>query len=256
MPKYFDIHSHLNFKDYEKDFEEVIGRLKSTNTHTITIGTDLETSRKAVELAEKYEEIYACIGIHPVDKKTESFDEAKFNELVRHPKVVAIGECGLDFYHAKKETDYERQKKLFLAQIDFALKYDKPVMIHARNAYEELLEILEPLKKEHKEKLRGNVHFFAGSTEVAKRFFALNFTVSFTGVITFVRDYDEVIKQSPLDMILSETDAPFVAPVPYRGQRNEPSYAKEVAKKIAVIRNEDEEAVRGALVNNALSMIG
>jgi TatD DNase family protein len=255
MPKYFDIHSHLNFSDYEKDFDEVINRLKETETHTIIIGTDHESSKKAVELADKYEEIYACIGVHPVDKQ-ESFDVDKFESLVQNPKVVAIGECGLDFYHAKKDTDYERQKKLFLAQIELALKYDKPLMIHARDAYAELLEILEPLKLEHGAKLRGNIHFFAGNVEIAKKFFDIGFTVSFTGVITFTHDYDEVIRQAPLNMIMSETDAPYVAPVPYRGKRNEPSYVSEVAKKIAEIRGEDPELVRDALVNNALSMIG
>ena len=255
MPKYFDIHSHLNFKDYDADRDEVIQRLKETETHTICIGTDFESSKQAVALADKYEEIYACIGVHPVDK-LESFEVEKFESLVRNPKVVAIGECGLDFYHAKKDADYERQKKLFLAQIEFALAHDKPLMIHARDAYEELLNILEPMKKEYGAKLRGNVHFFTGNIEVAKRFFDIGFTVSFTGVITFTHDYDEVIKSAPLEMIMSETDAPYVAPVPYRGKRNEPSFVSEVVKSIARVRGEDEERVRVALVNNALRMLG
>lgn len=128
-------------------------------------------------------------------------------------------------------------------------------MIHARNAYEEILEILEPLKKIHGEKLRGNVHFFAGDWPTAQRFFELGFTISFTGVITFARDYDEVIKKAPLEMIMSETDAPFVAPAPYRGKRNEPSYVSEVVQKIAELRGEPLEGVRAALVKNALSML-
>lgn len=256
MPKYFDIHSHLNFSDYEKDWEEVIGRLRETETHTITIGTDFRSSKRAVELAEKYEEVYACIGIHPVDKTSEAFDQDAFKELVKHPKVVAIGECGLDFFHAEKTVDYERQEKLFLAQVDFAINHGKPLMIHARDAYEELLNILEPLKKIHGNKLRGNVHFFAGNWEMAQRFFALDFTISFTGVITFTHDYDEVIKKAPLEMIMAETDAPYVAPVPYRGKRNEPSYVSEVVKRIAEIRGSDLEEVRNTLVENALNMIG
>lgn len=256
MPKYFDIHSHLNFPDYDFDREQVIGRLEETNTHTITIGTDFESSQSAIELAEKHKEIYACIGIHPVDGRKQIFDKEKFEKLIRSPKVVAVGECGLDFYHIDKATDYERQKKLFMDQIDFALSYDKPIMIHTRDAYEELLEILEPLKTIHGQKLRGNIHFFAGSMEIAKRFSKIGFTVSFTGVITFARNYDEVIRRTPLNMIMSETDAPYVAPVPYRGQRNEPSYINEIVKKIAEIREEDIETVRAALVNNALRMIG
>ncbi len=255
MPKYFDIHSHLNFADYEQDWEEVIARLRETETHTIVVGTDLESSKKAVELAEKYPEIYACIGVHPVDNQTRIFEEAEFESLVTHPKVVAVGECGLDFFHSKKAEDYERQKVLFVAQVEFAMKHHKPIMIHARDAYEELLEILEPLKLIHGENLRGNVHFFAGNWEVAQRFFKIGFTVSFTGVITFARNYDEVIRQAPLEMIMAETDAPYVSPVPYRGKRNEPSYVQEVVKKIAEIRQADFEEVRQGLVNNALRMI-
>lgn len=256
MPKYFDIHSHLNFDEYAPDFNEVIERLRDSETNTITIGTDLESSRRAVELAEKYPEIYACIGVHPVENPARIFDKQEFEKLVIHPKVVAIGECGLDYFHAKKDEDKERQEKLFLDQIQFAIEYDKPIMIHSRDAYDDLLNILEPLKKVHGEKLRGDVHFFAGNLEEAKRFFAINFTISFTGVITFARNYDEVIKNSPLEMIMSETDAPFVAPVPFRGKRNEPSYVKEVVKKIAEIRAENEENIREILIQNTKRVFG
>lgn len=251
MPKYFDIHSHLNSPNYEKDLEEVVQRLKETETHTIVIGTDFDSSQRAVELAGKYEEIYACVGIHPTDE-LESFEVEKFESLVQNPKVVAIGECGFDFFHADKSQDYERQRKLFLNQIDFAITHDKPIMIHARNAYGELLDVLELFKG----KIRGNVHFFAGSVEVSKRLFDIGFSISFTGVITFTHDYDEVIKTAPLEKIMSETDSPYVTPVPYRGTRNEPSYVSEVVKKIAEIRGEDMDTVRDALVSNALNMIG
>lgn len=249
MPKYFDVHSHLQASQYDQDREEVIGRLKETDTHTITVGTDFESSEQGVNLAGRHPEIYATIGIHPTDK-LESFEVLKFESLVRNSKVVAVGECGFDFYHAKKEDDYDRQKELFIAQIEFAKLHNKPLMIHARNAYEELLQILDQYKD-----LRGNVHFFAGDWEIAQQLFALGFTISFTGVITFASDYNEVIKKSPLDKILSETDAPYVAPVPYRGKRNEPLYVSEVVKKIAEIRKEDFEYVRSALAQNALRMI-
>jgi len=256
MPKYFDIHSHLNSDKYDADLEEVIGRLRETDTHTIVIGTDLENSRRAVELAEKYDGIYAAIGVHPVDDPKRSFDMAGFEELVKHPKVVAIGECGMDFFQTDKNQDYDRQYILFMDQIEFAVKYDKPLMIHGRNAEEEIMSILEALKERHGGKLRGNMHFFAGTPEVAERFFKIGFSVSFTGVITFTHDYDEIIRKAPLNMIHAETDAPYVAPVPYRGKRNEPSYVSEVYKKIAEIRGEDSEVVRAALVQNALSMVG
>lgn len=264
MPKYFDIHSHLNFPDYKKDsaedgasWEEVIGRLKETETHTIVVGTDFASSKSAVELAEKYEEIYACVGVHPVDDLSADFDVSLFSELVKHPKVVAVGECGLDFFRTPRslgevgQQEFERQKKLFMDQVEFALEHDKPLMIHSRSAYPELLEMLEPLSIEHGSKLRGNIHFFAGTLEEARRFWNIGFTTSFTGVITFTHDYDEVIKRAPIEMIMSETDSPFVAPVPYRGKRNEPSYVSEVVKKIAEIRGEDEEIVQKTLLSNA-----
>ena len=254
MPKYFDIHSHLNFEQYDADREEVIERLNLTDTNTIVVGTDFESSQRAVDLASMHERVYACIGVHPVDDPKIVFEKDKFKKLVSHPKVVAVGECGLDFFHQKKEDDFERQKKLFLEQADFALEHDKPIMIHSRNAYEELLDILEPLKKLHGQKLRGNIHFFAGSVEVAKRFIDIGFTLSFTGVITFTHDYDEVIKYAPLKMIMSETDAPFVAPTPYRGKRNEPSYVSEVVAKIAEIRHEDLDEVKKALISNTFRL--
>ncbi len=255
MPEYFDIHSHLNFPDYRTDIDEVIKRLKETNTHTIVVGTDFESSKQAVELTKKYEGIYACIGVHPTDK-LESFEVDKFESLVQNPKVVMVGECGLDFYHADKTMDFERQKELFMVQIEFAVAHDKSLMIHARDAYMELLEILEQFKSKYGSKLRGNIHFFAGNLEVAERLFKIGFTISFTGVITFSRVYDEIIKSVPLNLLMSETDAPFVAPVPYRGKRNEPAYVREVVKMIAEIRKEDEGVVKTALVNNAFSMIG
>lgn len=256
MLKYFDIHSHINFKDYGDDLDAVLQRMRETETHTIVVGTDYESSKQAVELAEKHEDIYACIGVHPVDDPSRVFERVKFEELIKSPKVVAVGECGYDFFHADKAKDFERQSKLFDEQIDFAIEHDKPLMIHSRAAYPELLDNLERLKNDLGEKLRGNIHFFAGTLEESKRFWAIGFTTSFTGVITFARDYDEVIKNAPIEMLMSETDAPFVAPAPYRGKRNEPSYVSEVVKKIAEIRGEDFEAVRGALVENASRMIG
>ena len=145
----------------------------------------------------------------------------------------------------------ERQTQLFETQIKFALKYDKPLMLHCRNAYDEVLDILKSYKREAGDKLRGNVHFFAGNVEQARKFFDLGFTISFTGVITFTRDYDEVIKFAPKGKIMSETDAPFVAPEPHRGKRNEPIYVIEVVKKMAKIREVSEDDMRKMLLETA-----
>lgn len=254
--KYIDIHSHLNFPDYGDEREAVIKRMQDADTQTICVGVDLKSSQESVELAEKYDGIYACIGIHPADNPNEIFNEVEFEKLVSHPKVAAIGECGMDFYHQDKTQDYERQKDLFLKQVEFALKHDKPLMIHSRGGEADVLELLKPLKAEHGDKLRGDVHFYAGSLETAKGFWEIGFSTSFTGVITFARDYDEIIKSAPLERLMSETDAPFVAPAPYRGKRNEPSYVSEVVKKIAEIRGEDLAVVEKAMVENASKMFG
>ncbi len=253
MYDYIDIHSHLNFPDYEKDFEEVIQRLRDTKTATITVGTDLVSSKKAVELSEKYEMIYACIGLHPADNLEEEFNEEEFEKLVSHKKVVAIGECGLDYGREKDATEETkiRQRKDFEKQIDFAVKHNKPLMLHIRNAHEDILEILLEKNKEYGEKLRGNAHFFSGNKETAQKYLDLGFTVSFTGVVTFARDYDEVVRSVPIEKIMSETDSPFVTPVPYRRTRNEPSYVSEVVKKIAEIRGEDFQKVKKILADNA-----
>ncbi len=259
--KYIDIHSHLQISEYDSDREVVLMRMREAGVGTIVVGVDYESSRQAVELAEKNENIYACIGLHPKDNTTEVFDTEAYRKLVQNPKVVAVGECGLDFFRlegdsGKVEEIKAQQKKLFIQQINLAIEMDNPLMLHCRDAYREVLDILIPYKKQAGEKLRGNVHFFAGDVATAREFIQLGFTVSFTGVITFARNYDEVIRSLPLENILSETDAPFVAPIPYRGKRNEPAYVVEVVKKLAEIRGEDLETVRIQLLENARSVFG
>lgn len=257
-PDYFDIHSHINFPEYDADRDEVIGRLLETNTYTVTVGTDFELSKSAVELAEAHESVYACIGVHPVDDPTRSFEVQKFESLVASPKVVAIGECGLDYFRLEGDSlsEKKRQKEQFEEQIQFAIEHKKLLMIHCRDAYEDATDILESYSKEFGEKLWGNAHFFAGGLEIGKRLVDINFSLSFTGVLTFARDYDEVVRGVPLSHIMSETDAPYVAPVPYRGKRNEPAYVCEVVKKIAEIRGENFDTVKTALVQNALYRFG
>lgn len=254
LPQFFDIHSHLNFADFDPDRDEVIDNLKSQNIYTITVGTDLGTSHQAVDLADGYQELYATIGLHPGDNAKERFIPEEFASLVEHPKVVAIGECGLDYGRLSNITPEEkvRQKEDFERQVEFAVQYDKPLMIHCRNAYDDLLSILESKKKEYGDRLRGNMHFFTAGTDVADRCLSIGFTLSFTGVITFVEEYADLVSYPPLEMIMAETDAPFVAPVPWRGQRNEPQHVREVVHRIAQVRKEEYEVVRVALVENAV----
>jgi TatD DNase family protein len=275
-PKYIDIHSHVNFSAFDADRDEAIARALDNDTWVINIGTQVDTSKKAIEIANKYKEgVYAIIGLHPIhtgasfhDKKElgeegkeftsrgEQFDKEAYRKLVADPKVVGIGECGLDYYRVD-EKYIENQKQNFIAQIELANEFDKPLMLHirnnpdkenkqSRNAYADSLEIL----KEHA-KVKGDVHFFAGSLEDAKAFNDFGFTISFTGVITFANSYDEVVKNIPLDMIMTETDAPYVTPVPYRGKRNEPVYVKEVVKRIAELKGLPEAEVAAAIIQNA-----
>lgn len=252
-PKYFDTHSHVSFSEFEKDRELVIERMKDADVFAITVGVDMKSSEEAVACAEKYENVYATIGLHPADNTKETFIEKNYEKLISHPKVVAVGECGLDYLRIKgnREEEKKRQKKEFEKQIVFAVSHNKPLMIHCREAHSDMLDILTEKKQTLGSILRGNIHFFSEGIETAKKYFALDFTISFTGVITFTDDYNEAIKRAPLDMILSETDCPFVAPVPHRGSRNEPVYVREVVKQIAYIRGEEYAVVEKALADNA-----
>jgi len=269
--KYFDAHCHVNFVAYDSDREETILRAKDAGVAMNVVGTQKDTSAAAVALAEKYDNVYATIGLHPVHttksyhdvnelgpsfaeatkgkegfiSRGEIFDMGVYEQMGQSPRVIAVGECGLDYYRSEESTK-EIQKKVFIEHIELANKLGKPLMLHIRNAYDDALEIL----KAHA-KVKGDTHFFAGDWATAKKFLDLGFSLSFTGVLTFTHDYDEVVKNTPLDMLLSETDAPYVTPVPYRGKRNEPSFVAEVVRAIARIKEEDVEKVARQLVANA-----
>lgn len=290
-PKYIDIHSHVNFTAFDHDRDEVIKRALDNKTWVINVGTQIDTSKNAVELAEKYDEgVYAIIGLHPIHtgasyhdeqelgeggkeftSRGESFDKDLYRKLLANKKVVAIGECGLDYYRCTEES-IEKQKKAFIEQIELANEFKKPLMLHVRNnkdlsaqaggktrdAYKDVLDIL----KNHA-KVNGVIHFFEDTLENAKNFISLGFLVSFTGAITYPPrkngigcNYGEVIKNIPIGMILNDTDSPYLAPVPYRGKRNEPVYVKEIVKKIAEIKNLPEDEVAIAIVANAKRLFG
>ncbi len=271
--KYIDIHSHVQFNAFDADRDEVMKRALDNDTMVINVGTQIDTSKNAVALADKYDrDVYAIVGLHPIhtgasyhDQKElgeggkefvsrgEVFDKDIYRELLKNPKVVGIGEVGLDYYRMDDES-IEKQREALIAQIELANEFDKPIMLHIRNnpndksknAYFDALEIL----KEHA-KVKGDVHFFAGGLEEAKAFLDFGFTLSFTGVITFTTQYDEVIKNTPLDMIMTETDCPYVTPAPHRGKRNEPMYVREVVKKIALVKGLPEDEVASAIMANA-----
>lgn len=248
---HFDAHTHVQFSVYEVDRTEVIERAFNEGIGMINVGSDAAMSRHAITLAHKYENgVYATVGLHPSDAN-EGFDYEVYKTLAQDEKVVAIGECGLDFLRITEETEAARdaQKELFLQHMKLSFEVKKPLMIHCRNAMPELITLL----KEHKEMLVPNsvMHFFSGTAEEAKELLALGFYFTFGGVITFVHDYDEAVKVIPIDHLFSETDAPYVTPVPHRGKRNEPLFVLETEKKLAELKGVSEQEMAAQIIKNA-----
>jgi TatD DNase family protein len=277
MFKYFDGHTHLQFAAFDNDRNEILEKTLNEGVGMINVGTQFETSKKAVELAHKYDGhplfskfIYATVGLHPIHTSESFYDESElgapkntktsfseeeifnydiYKELSKDKKVVAIGECGLDYFRIKNEKQKEKQIEAFEKQILLSFEIKKPLMIHCRSAFPDLISILKKNKNELNNP-PGVVHFFSGNKDEATELLNLGFYFTFGGVITFVRDYDKIIKLIPDDKILSETDAPYVAPIPYRGKRNEPRYVKEIVKKLAEIKNISEEKMNKQILEN------
>lgn len=279
-----DIHAHLNFRAFDSDRDEVIKRTHEGGVRCINVGTQLDTSKKALAIAERFDGMYATVGLHPIHtersyqdpkeldeayadraslrgantgfiSREEVFDFAAYESLARRKKVVAIGECGLDYFRLGEQSK-AKQRAALLMQIDLAARIGKPLMIHCRDAHDDLIAILRDEQTKRKNALWGNVHFYSGTLEQAHAYIALGFTISFTGVITFARDRDEIIKSIPLEYLMVETDAPYAAPVPHRGKRNEPLYVFEVAKRIAQLRGTTLEDIARITTQNAGRVFG
>ncbi len=260
-----DTHAHLNFRDYKNDVDEVIKRALGNGVWMINVGVDFETSKKAVELAEKFPGVYAAVGFHPNDSR-EEFNILALKELAASSKVVAIGETGLDYYRIKKGdlSIKEKQKNIFESQIKLSLELKKPLIIHCRDAHstgsgqahDDLFEILKSYFLNLKPSHSGILHSFSGNLEQAEKYREMGFKIAFNGIITFSRDYDEVVLKTPLEDILIETDCPFLTPIPYRGKRNEPLYVVEVAKKIAEIKKLSLEKIAEQTTKNAKELFG
>ncbi|MCY7759907.1 TatD family hydrolase [Bacillus inaquosorum] len=246
----FDTHAHLNAEQYDTDLEEVIERAKSEKVERIVVvGFDQPTITRAMEMIEEYDFIYAAIGWHPVDAidMTEE-DLAWIKELSAHEKVVAIGEMGLDYHWDKSPKDV--QKEVFRKQIALAKEVNLPIIIHNRDATEDVVTIL---KEEGAEAVGGIMHCFTGSAEVARECMKMNFYLSFGGPVTFknAKKPKEVVKEIPNDRLLIETDCPFLTPHPFRGKRNEPSYVKYVAEQIAELKGMTFEEIASITTENA-----
>jgi TatD DNase family protein len=278
---HIDTHTHLNLSAFNEDREEVLVRTQEAKVAHINVGTKESTSKRAVEIADAHDGAWAIVGLHPIQTTPDYHDEEvvgeggkpfasqgeKFNpdfyrELAKSKKVVGIGECGFDYFHSGPEA-HAVQEEAFIAQIELANELNLPLMIHTRDpkpggesptgrsAYEDVHAMLKQYAK-----VPGNIHFYAGTYEQATKFFELGFTVSFTGVITFAKMYEEVVRAVPLDLMHAETDSPYVAPVPHRGKRCEPMFVEEVVKKIAEIKELPVEEVQMQLLKNAERLYG
>ena len=256
-----DTHAHLDFPEFAPDLDQVIQRASDAGVHRIiTIGTTLESSRKSVELAERYLGVYASIGVHPTSASAERDDFIReLRELAQHPKVVAIGETGLDFHRLPNEaasahSERAAQSAAFAEHLQLAAACKKGLIVHQRDSWDETLKIIS----EYAGRIRAVFHCFNGSPAQARQAFEHGFFVSFTGIVTFknassVREAAAVI---PLDRIMVETDAPFLAPQPYRGKRCEPAFVKETSAFIARLRGIQPDAFAAQTTLNAEGFFG
>lgn len=251
-----DTHAHLMFKDFNGDVDEVLRRAKGNGVEKIiNVGCSVETSAQAIEFAEKYDEFYATLGLHPYDAldATEDLME-KWEVLAReNEKIVAIGECGLDYFKSKVSRD--DQKKAFRMQLKLAMKTGLPLIIHNRDADNDCFDILEDFEKNEMGGRRLNTVFHCYSSDVrfARKLWYKGYFTSFTGVVTYPNadKVREVVDEMPMDMFMVETDCPFLSPQKFRGERNEPAYVTEVVKKIAEIRDLNVDEVARISTENA-----
>jgi len=244
-----DTHAHLNFSAYKDDSNEVIKRCQDNNIWVINVGSQYSTSERAVEIAERYQEgMYAAVGLHPIHALEEEFEYEKYKKLAQSPKILAIGEIGLD-YKLEYVLSKEKQKTVFFRQLDLAKELNLPVIFHCRMAHDDLIEILESKITNNKLGLRGVIHCFTGNWEQAKKYLDMGLYLGFNGIV-FRMDLDEVIEKTPLEQMVVETDCPYLTPKPMEG-RNEPLYVKYVIEKIAKIKNLNQEEIAKITTENA-----
>lgn len=252
---FVDAHCHLNMEDFKNDCDEAIARAKESDVGLIlVVGWDIASSEKAIVLAEKYDFIYAVCGIHPHDTKDAAEkDLARLKELTHHEKVVAVGEIGLDFY--KNYSPRDVQEKLFAQQTDIAIECGLPVMLHVRDAHDETLQFMEKVKEKNTAQ-NFIVHCFSGTPDHALKYQSLGGTLSFSGTVTFenAKKIQDAVRQTRVECLLTETDAPFLSPHPDRGKRNEPSLVKKVAEKCAALKNISVDEINRRVLENCLNV--
>jgi len=244
-----DTHAHVNFNAYKDDADEVIRRSLDDGTWIINVGSQYSTSKRAIELAEKYEKgVYAAIGLHPIYAR-DGFDYKKYEQLAQSSKVVAIGEIGLD-YKEEYASFEEEQKNIFLKQLEFAKNLHLPIIFHCRMAHKDLIKILNEWEVAGNDQLKGVVHCFTGNWTQAEKYLAMGLSLGFNGII-FKMNLDDIIKRTPLDKILVETDCPYLTPPSAGIERNEPIYVRHVAEKITQIKDTGYEEMSKITTENA-----
>ncbi|MFA6973798.1 MAG: TatD family hydrolase [Parcubacteria group bacterium] len=266
-----DTHAHVNFNAFKDDAEEVIKRTLAAGVFVVNVGSQYSTSARAVDVAHKFDGVFAAIGLHPIQLKAQSiqyqdsleldpqeikttgeeFEYAKYLELAKDEKVVAIGEVGLDYHHFEEGDDVEKlkikQKEVLKQFIQLANEVQKPLVVHCWDAYDDLFEILQnnPVNK------KGVIHSFVGSYKTAHKFIELGYKIGLNGVITYGISYDRLIREVALENIVLETDCPYLTPVPHKGERNEPAHVRLVAEKIAQVKEITVEEVAEITTQNS-----
>lgn len=256
---FIDSHCHLFYEDYKDDLDAVIARAHEAGVQYFVIpATNHQTAVEAVRLAERYPGMYASVGFHPLDLKEFNEERLKeIEELSHHPKVVAIGEIGIDYFYDTSPRDYQRE--IFSRQIELAVKRDLPIIVHTRDSVQDAIDLVTQYAMKNPEwkqgTNRGVFHCFTGDAAQARHLFGLGFLVSFPGPITFKKGtMHDVVREIGLDNIMVETDSPFLTPVPFRGKRNEPSYIPLIAQKIADTLNISLQEVEEKTTRNAVAL--
>ena len=246
-----DTHSHIYYNSFNDDIDQVIDRAKQNNiSKIICVGVDIESSVKSLELAQKYDIVYATAGYHPHEaKETKKSYLKELENILSHNKVLALGEIGLDFYY--NHSDKKVQIKTFKEQLELAKSLNMPTVVHSRNSDHYLLDcIIETQSK------NGVVHCFASNINFANKLFKEGYYISFTGLITFSKELIDVVRKAPIDKFMIETDSPYLTPTPYRGKRNEPYMVKYVAEKIAKIKGVETEVIAKHTTKTAYNFFG
>jgi TatD DNase family protein len=282
-PWLIDTHCHVHFQAYQADMHEIVQRALNKNIAMITIGTQSTTSATGADLATQYDGVFATIGLHPnhvhkqeffdanelppelevkneghVKTRSEHFDADYYGLFVNQPCVVGVGECGLDYYRMPEGADPEiikaEQKLEAVAQIEFATKVNKPLVIHCRDAHDDQYALLKAEIDKGGLSKRGVIHSFTGTLAEALRYIDIGFYIAFNGIVTFSKELPEVAKQIPLEYLLVETDSPYLTPAPNRGKRNEPAHVEDIAKFIADLRGISLDEFAAQTTNNAIKL--